>query len=53
MEWIDRMAPGAAAAIASGTCAALGGIPAAEGNPTGAMGLTVIIRNLALTMEFV
>ena len=39
MEWIDRMAPGAAAAIAIGTCATWGGIPAAIGNPTGAMGL--------------
>lgn len=39
MEWIDRMAPGAAAAIAIGTCATWGGIPAAVGNPTGAMGL--------------
>lgn len=39
MEWIDRMAPRAAAAIAIGTCATWGGIPAAEGNPTGAMGL--------------
>src|SRR5215813_3496347 len=37
MEWIDRMAPNAAAAIAIGTCATWGGIPAAEGNPTGAM----------------
>ena len=37
MEWIDRMAPGAAAAIAIGTCATWGGIPAADGNPTGAM----------------
>src|SRR5215475_14219780 len=39
MEWIDRMAPNAAAAIAIGTCATWGGIPAAEGNPTGAMSL--------------
>ena len=39
MEWIDRMAPGAAAAIAIGTCATWGGIPSAAGNPTGAMGL--------------
>ena len=39
MEWIDRMAPGAAAAIAIGTCATWGGIPAADGNPTGAMSL--------------
>ena len=39
MEWIDRLAPGAAASIAIGTCATWGGIPAAAGNPTGAMGL--------------
>jgi hydrogenase small subunit len=36
-EWLSRMAPGAAAVIAIGTCATWGGIPAAEGNPTGAM----------------
>ena len=35
--WLKRMAPGAAATIAIGTCATWGGIPAAEGNPTGAM----------------
>jgi hydrogenase small subunit len=39
-EWLDRLAPGAAAVIAVGTCAAWGGIPAAVGNPTGARGLT-------------
>ena len=39
-EWLDRLAPGAAALIAIGTCAAWGGIPAAVGNPTGARGLT-------------
>ncbi|HXI13407.1 MAG TPA: hydrogenase expression protein HypE [Thermoanaerobaculia bacterium] len=39
MEWIDRLAPGAAAMIAIGTCATWGGIPSAVGNPTGAMGL--------------
>ncbi|MDQ3973987.1 MAG: hydrogenase expression protein HypE [Actinomycetota bacterium] len=38
-EWIARLAPGAAAAIAIGTCATWGGIPSAEGNPTGAMSL--------------
>ena len=38
-EWVARLAPGAAAAIAIGTCATWGGIPAAEGNPTGAMSL--------------
>ncbi len=38
-EWIARLAPGAAATIAIGTCAAWGGVPAAHGNPTGAMSL--------------
>ena len=38
-EWIDRLAPKAAAVIACGTCATYGGIHAMEGNPTGAMGL--------------
>ncbi|MBV8528519.1 MAG: hydrogenase expression protein HypE, partial [Candidatus Dormibacteraeota bacterium] len=38
-EWIDRLAPGAAATIAIGTCATYGGIHAMQGNPTGAMGL--------------
>jgi hydrogenase small subunit len=39
MEWIARLAPGAAATVAIGTCASWGNIPAAEGNPTGAMSL--------------
>ncbi len=38
-EWIARLAPNAAAMIAIGTCATWGGIPSAEGNPTGAMSL--------------
>lgn len=39
LEWLDRMAPGAAAVLAIGTCATWGGIPAAHGNPTNAMGV--------------
>src|SRR5262245_52782443 len=35
--WLRRLAPGAAATIAIGTCATWGGVPSAEGNPTGAM----------------
>ncbi|MGI8499138.1 MAG: hydrogenase expression protein HypE, partial [Gemmatimonadaceae bacterium] len=35
-EWLSRLAPGAAATIAIGTCATWGGVPSAEGNPTGA-----------------
>ena len=38
-EWVRRMAPGAAAVIAIGTCATWGGIPASAGNPTGAMSM--------------
>ncbi len=39
-EWAKRLAPGAAATIAIGTCATWGGVPAAFGNVTGAMSLT-------------
>ncbi|MBA2626583.1 MAG: hypothetical protein H0U85_01070, partial [Gemmatimonadales bacterium] len=35
--WLARLAPGAAATIAIGTCATWGGIPSADGNPTGSM----------------
>src|SRR3972149_237828 len=38
-EWLKRLAPGAAAVIAIGTCATWGGIPAAFGNVTGSMGM--------------
>jgi hydrogenase small subunit len=38
-DWLKRLAPGAAACIAIGTCATWGGIPAAVGNITGSMGL--------------
>jgi hydrogenase small subunit len=37
--WIDRLAAHAEAVIAIGSCATWGGIPAASGSPTGAMGL--------------
>ena len=39
-EWIARLAPNAAAAVAVGTCATWGGIPAAVNNPTNSMSLT-------------
>lgn len=35
--WLHRLAPGAAATIAIGTCATWGGIPSAAGNPTNSM----------------
>ncbi len=39
LEWLDRLARGAAALIAVGTCATWGGIPAATGNVTNSMGV--------------
>jgi hydrogenase small subunit len=38
-EWVRRIAPQADAVIGIGTCAVSGGVPAAIGSPTGAMGL--------------
>lgn len=38
-DWLRRLAPHAAAIVAIGSCATWGGIPAARGTPTGAMGL--------------
>ena len=38
-DWIDRLAPKAAAVVAAGICATYGGIHAMAGNPTGSMGL--------------
>jgi hydrogenase small subunit len=38
VEWLDRLAPGAQAVVAIGTCATWGGVPAAQGNVTDAMG---------------
>ena len=38
-DWVKKLAPGAAASIAIGTCATWGGIPAAAGNVTGSMSL--------------
>ena len=39
MAWVERLARRAMAVVALGTCASFGGIPAADPNPTGAMGL--------------
>ncbi len=41
--WLRRLAPGAALTIAVGTCAAWGGVPAAAGNPTGALGVMDVL----------
>ena len=36
-EWLPLLAGSARAVLAAGTCASFGGVPAAEGNPTGAV----------------
>lgn len=38
-DWLDRLAPQADVVVAIGSCATWGGVPAAAGSPTGAMGL--------------
>ncbi len=38
-DWVVKLAPGAAAMVAIGTCATWGGVPAAAGNVTGSMSL--------------
>jgi hydrogenase small subunit len=42
-EWVKRLAARAEAVIAIGTCATWGGIPAAAGGVTGAMGLGALL----------
>ncbi|EIE50135.1 NADH-quinone oxidoreductase subunit B family protein [Salipiger aestuarii] len=39
LDWVRALAPRARHVVAVGTCAAYGGVTAAGGNPTGAMGL--------------
>nr|MBF0222675.1 hydrogenase small subunit [Desulfobulbaceae bacterium] len=45
-DYIEKAASTMAGAIAIGTCATYGGIPAAEGNPTGAIGLREFYKRL-------
>ncbi len=40
MDMVQELAPMAGSVLAVGTCAAFGGIPAAQGNVTGATGVT-------------
>jgi hydrogenase small subunit len=48
-EWVEKLGANAKAIVAVGTCAAFGGIPAAEprdgsGNPTGAISLSSLMK---------
>ena len=45
IETLKRVAEGAAAIVSIGTCAAYGGIPGANPNPTGAVSVTEVIKN--------
>jgi hydrogenase small subunit len=50
---IERAAGKAKGIIALGTCAAYGGIPAAEGNVTGAVGLATFLTSLKIDKQVV
>jgi len=43
--WIENLASSARGVVAVGTCAAFGGIPAAEGNPTGATSVKHFLKS--------
>ncbi|MDD3518610.1 MAG: hydrogenase small subunit [Chromatiales bacterium] len=45
VESLKRVAEGAAAVIAVGTCAAYGGLPMAQPNPTGAVGVSELVKD--------
>lgn len=44
LEHLERVASGAAAVVAVGSCATFGGVPAASPNPTGAVGVMDVIK---------
>ena len=48
MEWARRLAPDAMAVLAVGTCAAYGGVAAAQPNPSGAMGIGELLKTLGI-----
>jgi hydrogenase small subunit len=45
LDLLNEAASGAAAIIATGNCASFGGLPRANPNPTGAVGVTDLIKN--------
>ena len=50
-EMLPPIIRNAAGVIAAGTCAAFGGIPAAEGNPTGAVSLKEFMQHEGIKVE--
>lgn len=53
LEWVRRVAPGALAVLAVGTCAAYGGVAAAQPNPSGAMGVGELLKTLNISTPVV
>ncbi len=52
-DQVARAAAKAAAVVAIGTCAAYGGIPAAENNPTGAEDVSVFLKNKGISVPVI
>ncbi|MBF0452010.1 MAG: hydrogenase small subunit [Candidatus Magnetomorum sp.] len=52
-EQVLRASKDATAIIAVGTCASFGGIPAAEGNPTGAVSLPVFLKDNGISKPLI
>ncbi|MFZ5555743.1 MAG: hydrogenase small subunit [Pseudomonadota bacterium] len=44
LQWLEEAAAGALAVVAVGSCAAFGGIPKADPNPTGAVPISQIVK---------
>ena len=50
-ETLEKAARNAKAIVAAGTCASFGGIPAAEGNATGAVGMQQFMKHCQVPIE--
>jgi hydrogenase small subunit len=53
LEWVHRLAPDALAVLAVGTCAAYGGVPAAQPNPSGAKGVAAVLKDAGIATPVV
>ncbi len=50
-EWLPLLARHARGVVAVGTCSSFGGVPAAEGNPTGAVGVAAFLAQQGIAAE--
>lgn len=53
LEWVDFLGKNAMAALTVGTCAAYGGFPSGEPNPSGSMGLTEAFNMLKISTPII